>query len=72
MPGLHPWQMVPLWMNGSMDISLEKVQRDFGVKFTDFNDSVKETINYYESLEWPACKAGMKPEQEALLLATAK
>lgn len=67
--GLHPWQDVPLWMNGSMDISLEKVQKDFRITFTPFDESVRETINFYENQEWPACKAGMKPEQEALLLA---
>lgn len=70
--GLHAWQDIPLWLNGSMDISLTRVQNDFGVQFTPFNETVKDTIRFYEGLEWPACKAGMKPEQEALLLAQAK
>lgn len=66
--GIYPWQDIALWMNGDMKICLEKVQADFPVTFSPFEETVARTAAYYESLNWPECKYGLKVEKELQLL----
>lgn len=65
---VKPWQDIALWLNGNLTISNKKALNDYGIRFTSFADSVKSTIAYYESLGWPACKYGLKPEREQELI----
>lgn len=61
---VQPWQDVPLWLNGDLLISNKRALHDYGIQFSRFADSVKGTIAYYDSLGWPACKAGISVEKE--------
>jgi len=66
---ITPWADIPLWLNGKdlvMDNS--KVIKDFNINFTDFNESISKTINYYNTTQWNEGKAGMRIEKEKELI----
>lgn len=65
---VQPWQDIALWLNGDLRISNQRALDNYGIQFSSFADSVKGAIAYYESLGWPACKYGLKPEREMELL----
>lgn len=64
-----PWAELPLWLGG-MDLILDnsKAVRDFGMTFRSFTDSVKGSIEYYSSLDWPEPKYGISAEREKELI----
>ena len=45
-----------------------KVIKDFNINFTDFNESISKTINYYNTTQWNEGKAGMRIEKEKELI----
>ena len=66
--GIHPVKDVPLWLNGTfLLIDSSKLLRDFSVELIDFDTSLKQTVEYYQSLEWPKPQVGMDLEQEKQL-----
>lgn len=66
--GIQPWQDVALWLNGNLHISNKKALKDYGITFTTFAETVKDTIAYYESMDWPECKYGLKADREKELI----
>jgi 2'-hydroxyisoflavone reductase len=66
--GIQPWQDIALWMGGNLSVSNKKVLTDFGITFSPFEDTVRDTAKYYESLNWPACKYGLSVEKEMQFL----
>ena len=67
---ITPWMDLPLWVNGQ-DIMLDnsKVIKDFKMKFTDFDESISRTIDYYNNFQWQEGKAGLRIEKEQELIA---
>lgn len=66
---ISPWSDLPLWLGGTnllMDYS--KAEKDFGIKFHTFPDSVKGSIEYYSSLGWPEPQYGISKEKEKELI----
>jgi len=62
---IDPVKDVPLWLNGSfLLIDNSKLLRDFSVEFVGFEKSVRETVAYYQSLDWPDPTVGMSMERE--------
>jgi 2'-hydroxyisoflavone reductase len=47
------WIDLPLWLDCDyFTYGNTKILRDFKIEITDFKDSVSETINYYDLLDW--------------------
>ncbi|MCC6865813.1 MAG: NAD-dependent epimerase/dehydratase family protein [Ignavibacteria bacterium] len=66
---LVPWVDFPNWVgefNMLVDNSL--ALKEFPVSFLSFKDSIKHSINYYESIGWHIPKAGLLPEREMELI----
>jgi 2'-hydroxyisoflavone reductase len=63
------WGDMPLWIH---DVELimdnEKLLADFPVKMHSFEDSVKLSADYYDTLNWHEPKYGLKPEREIELI----
>ena len=55
---------LPLWFGGSLMLDNEKVRREVDFRFTDFEDSLLDTIGYYKSLNWPFPSIGLDEEKE--------
>jgi 2'-hydroxyisoflavone reductase len=66
---IRPWMDLPLWLDG-MDLVTDnsRAMKDFPVKFHSFEESVKRTIDYYNSLGWPVPKYGISAEREMELI----
>jgi 2'-hydroxyisoflavone reductase len=66
---IRPWMDLPLWLDG-MDLVTDnsRAMKDFPVKFHSFEESVKRTIDYYNSLGWPVPKYGNSAEREMELI----
>ncbi len=66
---VNPWGDLPLWLGGSnLILDNSKAIRDFDINFHSFPESVKGSIDYYSSLDWPQPKYGISKEKEAELL----
>ena len=54
------WTDLPLWLDCDFfTYSNEKILRDLKIETTDFKNSVLNTINYYETLDWKKPNYGM-------------
>ena len=61
---------MPLWINGGdMNVSTDNFFRDFTWERITFEESLRRTIGYYDSLGWRECKYGMPDQRERELLA---
>ncbi|TND06962.1 MAG: NAD-dependent epimerase/dehydratase [Bacteroidetes bacterium] len=59
--GISPGNDLPLWYNTPVEISNQKLVHDFQPRLTSLEDSLRETIAYYDTLGWPEPKAGKVP-----------
>ena len=63
-----PGKDIPLWFDTNLEIDNGKLLKDFEPKITQFEKSVTETNNYYESLNWPIPKTGLTIERKHEIL----
>jgi len=65
---IKPWVDMPLWLDGDhFTYSNEKLKKDTDLQLTTFDQSVQETIAYYDTLKWHEPIFGM-PEMTRLKL----
>jgi len=66
---VHPWMDIAMWL-GKMDFvfDMKKAHEDFKPEFHSFEQSVKDTIPFYEERGWPVPKYGLSIEKEKELL----
>lgn len=66
---ISPWNDLPLWM-GDFDMVFDnmKLLKDFLTPLKPFEQSVKETIEYYDGLNWYEPEYGMMLEKELELI----
>lgn len=62
--GITPGVMSPLWFNINLKVSNEKLLKDFNFQCIPFEQSIAETIAYYEDKNWYPPKAGFDSEKE--------
>jgi 2'-hydroxyisoflavone reductase len=63
------WFDMPFWLDGDFFThSNQKYTNDFELEPTELNKSIKETIKYYENLEWKEPKYGMTEKKRMELL----
>jgi len=67
---LQPWMDIAMWV-GKMDFTfdMKNAHEDFKPEFHSFEDSVKDTIPFYEEKGWPVPQYGLSIEKEKELLA---
>jgi 2'-hydroxyisoflavone reductase len=67
--GVDQWTGMPLWIDGDhYTYDGLKLPGDFNLHYTDFEQSVKETIAYYDQLGWPEPQYGMAENQRQELI----
>lgn len=66
---VHHWMDIAMWL-GPMDFVFDtkKIMEDFKPQFHSFEESVKDTIPFYEEKGWPVPKYGLSIEKEKELL----
>ncbi len=69
---IKPEEDIPLWFNLPLAISNNKLNRDFEINLTLFDQSIKDTIKYYDNLNWPLCKAGFDYHKEKMIISKYK
>ena len=65
---IKPAEDIPLWFNLPLAISNSKLNRDFEMNLTSFDQSIEDTIKYYDNLNWPLCNAGFDYHKEKILI----
>ncbi len=69
---IKPAEDIPLWFNLPLAISNSKLNGDFKMNLTSFDQSIEDTIKYYDNLNWPLCKAGFDCHAERMLVSKYK
>ena len=69
---IKPAEDIPLWFNLPLAISNDKLLREFEISLTTFDQSMKDTIKYYDHLNWPFCNAGFDYHKEKMLISKYK
>ena len=66
---INEWTDMPLWIDSEYStFDNQKIMDAYDLQFSSFKDSVKETIQYYDSLEWPTPKYGIDREKQLSLI----
>lgn len=66
---IEEWKDMPLWLNGDhFSYDNQRLKNDFNFQFTDFEQSIKETIAYYDTLGWKKPIYGISEETRVMLL----
>lgn len=65
---IKPEEDIPLWFNLPLAISNDKLLRDFEINLTSFDQSIEDTIRYFDKLNWPLCNAGFDYHKEKMLI----
>ena len=55
---------IPLWFNSSLMFNNEKLTNDFQIELKSFSESIVETMDYYNSLNWQLTGAGLTIKAE--------
>ena len=63
---INPELDIPLWFNSSLMFDNKKLTTDFQIELMPFKQSMVETMNYFDSLNWelPKTGLGIKTENE--------
>jgi 2'-hydroxyisoflavone reductase len=61
--GLNHWTDLPLWLDADFIVDYHKLKEDFSTELTSFDEAMKQTIAYYQSINWPEGKAGISAEK---------
>ncbi|HEY1869629.1 MAG TPA: NAD-dependent epimerase/dehydratase family protein [Chitinophagaceae bacterium] len=59
---------IPLWFNSSLMFDNNKLANDFQIELKLYYHSMRETMNYFDSLNWPIPKAGLDIKTEKELI----
>ena len=71
--GLAQWADMPLWLDSDyFNYSNQKIIKDLGIQLTSFNDSLINTIDYYDKLDWPVPSFGMSETKRLELIEIAQ
>lgn len=63
------WSDLPLWLKDiNLNIDNSKLKEDFKTNLTPYKRAVEQTIEYYNSLNWPVPKEGLSAERELELI----
>lgn len=63
------WTDMPVWIDSEYSVfDNKKIIDNYQLKFTEFKTSVKETIAYYNSLNWPIPNYGIDREKQLRLI----
>ena len=66
---LQQWVDIPLWIEGNWwTYSNQKLIEDFDLSFTSFEESLRETIQYYAQLNWQVPSYGISEDQRKNLI----
>ena len=66
---VHQWTDMPLWIDSDFfTFTNLKIKDQLQMTMTDFEQSVKETIRYYDQLNWPEPKYGMNRDRQISLI----
>jgi 2'-hydroxyisoflavone reductase len=66
---INQWTDLPLWLdNDDLTFNSNRAIEDFNLEFTNFETSIKETIKYYDEINWPKPKAGISDERKMELI----
>lgn len=66
---INEWTDMPVWIDSEYSIfDNKKIIDHYQLNFTDFKTSVRETIAYYDSLEWPTPAYGIDREKQRSLI----
>ena len=65
---IEPGSDIPLWFGQEVLISNEKIKKEMELEFTSLENSIEETISFYDELHWPFPKVGVNAEKEIELL----
>jgi len=65
---IKPQNDIPFWLGGSLMFSNEKLINNSTLNFTSFEESIKNTVDYYKTLNWdrPSVGLTLKKEQEII------
>lgn len=65
---IQEWLDIPLWLNTDIfTFSNEKILREIDFRFQDFQQSLDNSIDYFESLNWPSPKSGLSKTKKRKL-----
>lgn len=63
------WLDMPLWINGDhFTYGNQKMREEYGTVPTEFDESLKNTIDYYHNINWPKPAYGISEERKKELL----
>jgi len=66
---ISQWTDLPLWLDSDdLTFNSDKVIKDFNLEFTDFELSIKDTIKYYDSINWPQPQTGISDKRKMDLI----
>lgn len=66
---IHQWVDMPLWLDGDhFTYSNELLIKNYNRKLTKSTSSIRETMEYYDSLNWPEPRYGMSNETKNELI----
>ena len=67
--GISQWTDMPLWIDGDhFTYSNQQLKDDFKVQLSEFQDTVKETMAFYDSLDWHEPNYGMTEQMRQELI----
>ena len=67
--GINQWIDIPLWIsNNYFTFDNRKILNRYNLKFTDFKDSLIETIEYCEKTNWPIPHYGIDRKTQSELI----
>jgi hypothetical protein len=65
---IKPESDIPLWFNSSVMFDNNKLANDFQIKLMPFHQTMGETMEYFNSLNWNIPKAGLDIQTERELI----
>jgi len=65
---VKPQNDIPLWLGGSLMLSNEKLSNNSVFKFTPFEESIKNTVKYFNNLNWDKPTVGLTAKKEQKIL----
>ncbi|CAN5643240.1 SDR family oxidoreductase [soil metagenome] len=66
---IKEWEDIPLWLKDvNFAFDNTKLKQDFKTNLTPFPRAIEQTIDYYNSINWPVPKTGLNEEREIELI----
>ncbi len=61
---VKPQDDIPLWFGGHLMFDNQKIKKNLNIEFTDFRETVKKTIEFYNELKWYKPSIGLSKNKE--------